>query len=201
MKKTNNKGFSLVELIIVIAIMAILAGAIAPALIRYIDKSRKSNDVSACKTIKTAIETAMSNEDANSALTPNDDNPVVVTFVPKADLTALAATTAVTGGDSTISISSNTGASETETNTAYAEIAKNLGSKNPKISYSKAAKDSSANPTPKKFYAIIDKNGTIYVGIGGDTAPTAAPAMNSGKYVCTTSFHVLVPDVCEHYAK
>ena len=34
MKKTNNKGFSLVELIIVIAIMAILAGAIAPALIR-----------------------------------------------------------------------------------------------------------------------------------------------------------------------
>ena len=30
MKKTNNKGFSLVELIIVIAIMAILAGAIAP---------------------------------------------------------------------------------------------------------------------------------------------------------------------------
>ena len=37
MKKTNNKGFSLVELIIVIAIMAILAGAIAPALIRYID--------------------------------------------------------------------------------------------------------------------------------------------------------------------
>ena len=33
MKKTNNKGFSLVELIIVIAIMAILAGAIAPTLI------------------------------------------------------------------------------------------------------------------------------------------------------------------------
>ena len=51
MKKTNNKGFSLVELIIVIAIMAILAGAIAPALIRYIDKSRKSNDVSSAKTM------------------------------------------------------------------------------------------------------------------------------------------------------
>ena len=52
MKKTNNKGFSLVELIIVIAIMAILAGSIAPALIRYIDKSRKSNDVSSCRQLR-----------------------------------------------------------------------------------------------------------------------------------------------------
>ena len=32
----QNEGFSLVELIIVIAIMAILAGALAPALIKYI---------------------------------------------------------------------------------------------------------------------------------------------------------------------
>ena len=43
--KINNKGFSLVELIIVIAIMAILAGALAPQLIKYIDNSRKSTDV------------------------------------------------------------------------------------------------------------------------------------------------------------
>jgi type IV pilus assembly protein PilA len=69
MKKMNNKGFSLVELIIVIAIMAILAGAIAPALIRYIDKSRKSNDVTSAKAIVTAVETALSDNDtANEAL-------------------------------------------------------------------------------------------------------------------------------------
>ena len=55
----KNKGFSLVELIIVIAIMAILAAAIAPALIRYIDKSRRSDDVAAGETINTATQAAL----------------------------------------------------------------------------------------------------------------------------------------------
>lgn len=38
----SNKGFSLVELIIVIAIMAVLAAALAPQLIKYIEKSRNN---------------------------------------------------------------------------------------------------------------------------------------------------------------
>ncbi len=49
--KLNNGGFSLVELIIVIAIMAILAGAIAPAVIRYIDKARENRFLTDAKTI------------------------------------------------------------------------------------------------------------------------------------------------------
>lgn len=60
----QNKGFSLVELIIVIAIMAILAAAIAPALIRYINKSRKADDVTAAGTIATAVNAALANEKA-----------------------------------------------------------------------------------------------------------------------------------------
>lgn len=63
-KKLNNRGFSLVEIIIVIAIMAILAGVLAPQLIKYIDKSRKSADVQTAQTIASAVNTALADEDA-----------------------------------------------------------------------------------------------------------------------------------------
>ena len=41
MKKTNNKGFTLVELIVVLVILAILAAILVPALLGYIDKARQ----------------------------------------------------------------------------------------------------------------------------------------------------------------
>ncbi len=55
----NNKGFSLVELIIVIAIMAILVGVMAPQLIKYIEKTNVSSDTQLCDSVKTAVTTAM----------------------------------------------------------------------------------------------------------------------------------------------
>lgn len=65
-KNINNEGFSLVELIIVITIMAILAGAVAPQLIKYIDKSRKSTDVQTGQSIATAVGVALTDEKAYS---------------------------------------------------------------------------------------------------------------------------------------
>ncbi len=53
----NNKGFSLVELIIVIAIMAILVGVMAPQLIKYIEKTNQASDVQLCDSVKTAVTT------------------------------------------------------------------------------------------------------------------------------------------------
>lgn len=55
-KKLNNKGFSLVELIIVIAIMAVLIGVLAPQYLKYVDKSRESADLDNYQTIVSALQ-------------------------------------------------------------------------------------------------------------------------------------------------
>lgn len=59
MKKLNNKGFSLVELIIVIAIMVILVAVLAPQFTKYVERSRVGTDVQNASEIATAVQVAI----------------------------------------------------------------------------------------------------------------------------------------------
>ena len=121
MKKMNNKGFSLVELIIVIAIMAILIAVLAPQFLRYVEKSRLQSDNSALGEVANAVKVAVANDKINkevSAASPSwpassTAGPVSFTSCPSlnAELAKVLGTsvvmksnTYINGGMPTISI-------------------------------------------------------------------------------------------------
>ena len=54
--KKNNKGFSLVELIIVIAIMAVMIGVLLPQYIKYVGRSKRAVDVQNAVEFATACD-------------------------------------------------------------------------------------------------------------------------------------------------
>lgn len=75
-KRLGNKGFSLVELIVVIAIMAILIAVLAPTLISKIEESRESTDIKALDEIRQAVVTALADEDVYKELVNTSANQV-----------------------------------------------------------------------------------------------------------------------------
>ena len=62
-KEMNNKGFSLVELIIVIAIMVILVAVLAPQYLKYVEKSRISTDTQTTVEFINALQVVASDPD------------------------------------------------------------------------------------------------------------------------------------------
>lgn len=59
-KKNSKRGFTLVELIVVLVILAILAALLIPALTGYIDKAKKSQVVAETRMLTQAVQTEMS---------------------------------------------------------------------------------------------------------------------------------------------
>lgn len=64
-KKKGKKGFSMIELIIVIAIMAILIALIGTQLIPYLEKSRRSKDLTTLDTCLTNFESALASAEVS----------------------------------------------------------------------------------------------------------------------------------------
>lgn len=83
MKKENmnNKGFSLVELIIVIAIMAILIVVLAPQYLKYVEKSRVSSDQTTIVEYINAMQVIAADPD----ITLTDGDDYTLTSAPGSD--------------------------------------------------------------------------------------------------------------------
>lgn len=76
-EKMNDKGFSLVELIIVIAIMAVLVVVLAPQYLKYVERSRNSTDISNATAMVTACQVWAADpnagEDGTTAFTKGNE--------------------------------------------------------------------------------------------------------------------------------
>ena len=88
-KLKNQKGFTLVELIVVLVILAILAALLVPALTGYIDKANNEKIVATTRQVVMAAQTEVSEAYGKSALT---DGTITIT------------TTAITDSDANANI-------------------------------------------------------------------------------------------------
>jgi len=59
MKKRDDKGFSLVELVVVVLILGILSVSVAPQIMKWLDKSKIATDRDNAETLKFAMQTAL----------------------------------------------------------------------------------------------------------------------------------------------
>lgn len=77
MSQKNNKGFSLVELIVVVAIMAVLMGILVPTLVKNVEKSKKQKDRNAIEEIRNTMVTNLADplySDLEATITYNGTN-------------------------------------------------------------------------------------------------------------------------------
>ena len=70
-KMKNQKGFTLVELIVVLVILVILAAMLVPALTGYIDKANKQKIQAVTRQVVMAAQTEVSEAYASKTLTNN----------------------------------------------------------------------------------------------------------------------------------
>ncbi len=87
-KSMNNKGFSLVELIIVIAIMAVLVGLLAPQYLKYVNNSKVSTDISNAQEVATVFNVGFADSLVSSSTYTAVPSGLTMTAFPSSKLDA-----------------------------------------------------------------------------------------------------------------
>ncbi len=145
----EREGFSLVELIIVIAIMAILIGVVALAVIPYLEKSRVSKDKQTIDTVYGAFQSTIA------------DQQITEKQVVEVEITQTSGTATIDGGEDANFI---------------AAMEKVLSSASGKIGEGTAKKLVSADAKGGNIMCKKDANGEITVWAVG--APTTIFSSN-----------------------
>ena len=89
MSKRKNSGFSVVELIIVIAIMAVIIAFLVPQFIKHMERSREAKDLQDIETYKTTVEAMVVDNvipDEGIVIGINPDSNRIESNIPEADL-------------------------------------------------------------------------------------------------------------------
>ena len=89
-KLKDKKGFTLVELIVVLVILAILAALLVPALTGYIDKANKDKVTAECRQVVVAAQTCVSEAYGQGKITTDSTDATKITSPTIADIKKLA---------------------------------------------------------------------------------------------------------------
>lgn len=85
--KKNNKGFSLVELIVVVLIIGVIAVALAPQVMKWVGESKDNTDNNNAATLKSSVQAALADWQSEGGTIPTSGNNAIYTVTNTTTLT------------------------------------------------------------------------------------------------------------------